>query len=249
MKRETNADLGVSVSVSSAKKKPSWAKPGMRFGKLTLIGYDEMSSERHPKWFMRCDCGTQKSIDVGAVRAGRQVSCGCFHIKRVKETKTTDLSGQKIGMLTVRRLYGKRGRVLLWLCECDCGCGYIADASHLIRRMVKSCGCLRRKFTEANKSAKQLRKYATNHNRRAAMRGSSGSFSAADISSLYRLQRGRCACCGVSLKEGYHRDHKTPLALGGDNSIGNIELLCARCNTRKNSKDPIVWANENGRLL
>lgn len=40
-----------------------------------------------------------------------------------------------------------------------------------------------------------------------------------------------------------------PLARGGGNGIGNIQLLCPPCNLRKGSKDPIKWAQKNGRLL
>lgn len=31
-------------------------------------------------------------------------------------------------------------------------------------------------------------------------------------------------------------DHKTPICLGGDNSIDNLQLLCRRCNRSKGSK-------------
>ena len=84
---------------------------------------------------------------------------------------------------------------------------------------------------------------------RARSRAAGGSFTAAQIDALYLAQRGCCACCRSKLHRVFHRDHRTALANGGTNDIGNIELLCGLCNMRKNAKDEIAWANENGRLL
>lgn len=63
-------------------------------------------------------------------------------------------------------------------------------------------------------------------------------------------QQGKCACgCKQPLGDDYHLDHIMPLALGGANEDWNIQLLRARCNFRKGAKDPIEFAQENGRLL
>ena len=66
---------------------------------------------------------------------------------------------------------------------------------------------------------------------------------------LYSLQKGRCINCTKPLKNKYHIDHIQPVARGGTNHQWNLQLLCPSCNCRKHAKDPIVWANENGRLL
>lgn len=87
------------------------------------------------------------------------------------------------------------------------------------------------------------------HKRRARKRGAGGSFTAAQVREVYRKQRGLCASCGASLKDGFHRDHRVPLVAGGSNDITNIDLLCGPCNLRKGSKDPLECATENGRLL
>ena len=70
------------------------------------------------------------------------------------------------------------------------------------------------------------------------------------ISTLMKLQKGRCANCHVDLIEaGKHLDHIVPVSKGGLNVQKNVELLCPTCNLKKKAKDPIDWARQNGRLL
>lgn len=76
-----------------------------------------------------------------------------------------------------------------------------------------------------------------------------GSYSKEYPSILYSLQKGKCVNCTKPLKGQYHIDHIQPVARGGTNHHWNLQLLCPSCNCRKHAKDPIVWANENGRLL
>ncbi len=63
------------------------------------------------------------------------------------------------------------------------------------------------------------------------------------------LQRWRCAACVVVIKTGYHVDHIMPLALGGEHSPSNIQLLCGPCNLRKSAKHPVRFMQERGFLL
>lgn len=56
-----------------------------------------------------------------------------------------DLSGLRVGKLTVLRLYQKRdksGRVQ-WICQCDCGNIAVVRANNLKHNRQKSCGCQR----------------------------------------------------------------------------------------------------------
>ena len=39
------------------------------------------------------------------------------------------------------------------------------------------------------------------------------------------------------------------VSFGGSHTQDNVQILCATCNFRKGAKDPIDFANENGRLL
>ena len=53
-------------------------------------------------------------------------------------------------------------------------------------------------------------------------------------SGLLRVQGGRCAYCGRTLRRGrLEIDHRTPLSRGGGNGLDNLQLLCRPCNMRK----------------
>lgn len=86
-------------------------------------------------------------------------------------------------------------------------------------------------------------------NYRARKRKADGSHTEAEIARLLVKQRGRCACCKIKLNGQFHRDHRTPLTMGGSNRIENIQLTCPTCNLQKNRKDPITFMQEKGFLL
>lgn len=112
-----------------------------------------------------------------------------------------------------------------------------------------SCGCAKLDQPGLIPADQRAVLAARAQTRRSRKKGSTGSFTAAQVRALYARQRGCCAWCAASLAGGFHRDHRVPLALGGANDISNIDLLCSACNLRKGAKDPIAWAAENGRLL
>ena len=47
---------------------------------------------------------------------------------------------------------------------------------------------------------------------------------------VIRRDQGTCQACGM---EGSHVDHIVPRRLGGDDTLSNLQLLCATCNLRK----------------
>ena len=88
-----------------------------------------------------------------------------------------------------------------------------------------------------------------NQNRRARQRNSGGQLSSGLSKRLFKLQKGKCACCGLPLGEKYHMDHIMPLALGGTNTDDNIQLLRSICNSEKHAKHPIDFMQSRGFLL
>jgi 5-methylcytosine-specific restriction endonuclease McrA len=101
----------------------------------------------------------------------------------------------------------------------------------------------------AKREPEKPRQHKRNYKSR--KKGASGSHTAEQIAELLMTQQHRCAnrACGVSIREGYHADHIMPLVRDGSNDISNIQLLCQRCNHRKNDKHPLDWARENGLLV
>lgn len=80
--------------------------------------------------------------------------------------------------------------------------------------------------------------------------GCNGRHYADEIKKLLLQQNYKCVNCKCCLKTNvYNADHIMPLALGGENTIRNIQMLCKRCNQKKNKKHPIDWALQNGRLV
>lgn len=65
---------------------------GQIFGMLTALQPDSDSKPGHEKWFFRCDCGVEKSMQVDNVRRRAMASCGCNNIASSTthhETKTS----------------------------------------------------------------------------------------------------------------------------------------------------------------
>ena len=90
---------------------------------------------------------------------------------------------------------------------------------------------------------------AKNANRRARKRNATGSHTAADVAILVVLQKGKCACCKTSIKDGYHVDHIYSLSKNGSNDKLNLQLLCPTCNTSKGAKHPVDFMQCRGFLL
>lgn len=96
--------------------------------------------------------------------------------------------------------------------------------------------------------AAELRRKAR-QDRRARQKEIGGSYTIAEINLLLEKQSWKCINCNTSLRKKRELDHYVPVKLKGPNEIANFQWLCPPCNRKKGAKDPIVWAQENGRLL
>lgn len=57
------------------------------------------------------------------------------------KTRLIDMTGQKIGKLTVLKYLGTKGKGALWLCKCDCGNECKKYGGQLRKMLGVSCGC------------------------------------------------------------------------------------------------------------
>lgn len=227
---------------------------GQRFGRLLVRGDSgQRNYKRGILWDCKCDCGTEKLIETSQLTCGITSSCGCLQRDLVAKRMFVDHTGKRFGMLSVISLHarGKSGATSYarWLCRCDCGREAIIRSNSLTQGEIISCGCAagrgpKKAFRDAEVRSKASARAAT---RRALELGAEGYFTDDEIADLHRKQKGRCAWCNDLIPE-FHKDHRQALSKDGANWIWNIELLCQDCNNRKHAKDPIQWANENGKL-
>lgn len=86
-------------------------------------------------------------------------------------------------------------------------------------------------------------------NRRARKCENGGVLSKGLTSKLFKMQKGKCACCALPLGDNYHLDHIMPINLGGPNIDSNMQLLRQRCNNQKSAKHPVDFMQTRGFLL
>lgn len=216
---------------------------GKTFHRLTVIRHTGTDHKNQRLWECLCVCGEFTTTNTYALRSGQTKSCGCLQRDRVRSTgeaNFNDLSGQTFGRLTVLRRAApvETTRQAMWICNCICGGEKIVSSGRLMNGFVISCGCANiDKPGLMSKKARDV--FAVSAiARRARLANAGGKFTAKQIDALFDQQNGVCAICGDPLKPGYHRDHKIPLARGGNNDISNIQLLCPPCNIRKRDKLP-----------
>lgn len=85
--------------------------------------------------------------------------------------------------------------------------------------------------------------------RRARKINADGVHTAADIDTIRKAQKDRCAYCRVKLRGAGHVDHVIALSKGGSNWPSNLQLLCRPCNISKSARDPLAFAQSLGKLL
>lgn len=246
-KKEAMANRRIKRSVSFV---------GQRFGRWTLLRYLGTVGAFN-RFECQCDCGTVSAVNEQDLKNGSSSSCGCGRSETIFQVKSIDLTGQRSGKLVAVQVVPQRQKTkrsyVVWLCRCDCGNDKEVRAEVFSSGRIISCGCERHASRHGRTpylSSRQRAKASARYNNRRALKiGAGGRFTAIQVSALYQAQRGRCVSCRGKLGDSYHRDHVVPLSLGGSNDISNIQLLCESCNLSKGAKDPIVWAQEQGRLI
>jgi hypothetical protein len=117
---------------------------GKKVNRLTFIKNLGMDGNNKTKWLCKCDCGKEISIIPAAVMNGNTKSCGCLKIESIAKRRFVDLSGKKIGKLTVikRNGFSSDGHIT-WECKCECGKIVTRAGRNLTQVSVeaKSCGC------------------------------------------------------------------------------------------------------------
>ena len=79
--------------------------------------------------------------------------------------------------------------------------------------------------------------FVKSHSERAKTFGLTESFTEQEWESLLEASDKICSCCKKPFSEiVISADHVIPLSCGGTNTIDNIQILCRKCNTKKNAR-------------
>jgi len=125
---------------------------GTKYGRLTAISLDISTGKR--LWLFKCDCGNMKLKPASYVRNGTTSSCGCLRKEVTAKNRFKDLTGKKIGRLTVLRALPERTihKQIQWECLCECG-NTTTTTSLSKKNPTKSCGCIKSELASARCSA------------------------------------------------------------------------------------------------
>ena len=120
-------------------------RSGHRFGQLTLLSLSH-KDRGTSFWNCRCDCGRELIVSKKELFRANRICCECYTGPRNK----VDLSGKQFGRLRVLMqvdpVQEASGRLCpSWLCRCVCGREVVVRERNLLKKITRSCGCLRQK--------------------------------------------------------------------------------------------------------
>lgn len=114
---------------------------GDRFGLWTVTG--PITRGCYPKVPCRCDCGTERDVDVRSLIKGKSTRCRkCSNANNEKANvaRRRPISvGEKVGLWTVLGEAGTRDGNLYMKCRCECGAEHEVMASTMRHGKSKSC--------------------------------------------------------------------------------------------------------------
>ena len=116
-------------------------------------------------------------------------------------------------------------------------------------KMAEYYKAYRKAEKENNPQEFNMRRRLYRHNRRVKEKNNGGTIPNGIVEKLFRLQQGKCPCCGFPLGKDFHLDHKMPVTRGGTNEEWNFQLLRKSCNLAKSAKHPIDFMQSRGFLL
>jgi hypothetical protein len=141
----TNLRTGVTISCGCYRKEKSLLDlSGQVFGRLTVIRDSGIRRHHQSIWICSCECGAEYHAIGSSLKSGLTRSCGCLR-RDTPASNRKEITGLKVGRLTVLRISERRkGRSLMWECECECGNATTVRGRELRSGTTLSCGCLMR---------------------------------------------------------------------------------------------------------
>lgn len=118
---------------------------GKKFNKLQVVAFDHFDENKKDYWKCKCDCGNETVVQGYNLKSGAVKSCGCGY----QLCQFEDITGNKYNMITVVKFLYRKNLQSYFLCRCDCGNEFIANANNLKRNHYYSCGCTNRSCEES----------------------------------------------------------------------------------------------------
>lgn len=122
---------------------------GQKIGRWTVL--EQAPNQNNcVMWKCRCECGEIRNVFASSLLSGTSKSCGCYKAERAHELNFSDLTGKRVGILTVIKRFeedyisSNGGKTPQWVCRCDCGNEKIVLSGTLINNSIRSCGCISR---------------------------------------------------------------------------------------------------------
>jgi hypothetical protein len=114
------------------------AQIGDKFGRLTILGFDNEAPKSRLRAHVLCECGNKKHVLMSNVAYGKTTSCGCGARKHFVKL------GQNFGrLLVISDELHHTDRGVKVLCKCACGTEKLINILSLCNGDSNSCGCIR----------------------------------------------------------------------------------------------------------
>ena len=116
---------------------------GMKFNRLTVLKKIN-NIGKYIAYLCRCECGREYDVIGRNLTRGSLKWCECFGEEQNNSGKLIDMTGKKIGRLTVISSEGLKNKCAVWRCKCDCGEECVVAGGALRKGRTTSCGCYKK---------------------------------------------------------------------------------------------------------
>lgn len=210
---------------------------GQKFGRLTAVEPTDGRVDKKIIWRFNCDCGKEKLATAKSVKCGGTQSCGCLQKDQLQaymaSFRTDKVCPECQKSFTVKQSHASKSTY------CSSACMRSAYKISMVGSGNPNYkGGITQKESASAWRAKNKEKISTYNNIRRAV---VGKHSAQDLIDLRVRQEGCCAACKTGLHDQFHVDHIIPVTRGGTSFIGNMQLLCPKCNMVKKTMLPIEY--------
>ena len=83
------------------------------YGRLKVLAFSHHDSHHRRHYHVRCECGTEKTVQGTLMKRGNTTSCGCWSAEKKRATRLPNMAGEISALILNYRRHAK-GRGLVW---------------------------------------------------------------------------------------------------------------------------------------